>query len=312
MDLTRRRLGLSDRQVFRKLGRVGSIVLQNDCSLCRCLFGLMPRPMSCDQEVILVLSWALYRLEGSIHMDNVEKRTASTHVSAMLYPSEMHFTIADLSSTRGDGLCIVEGNPSHSKNTLSARKVDPNQVDLRTVKKWLSDCERLHPLTCTPSRSEKLENISLIDVNSRQITSYPSQQCDYLALSYVWGVVEQNMPNAGRPGTALTGLPRTVEDAMTFVKMLGKQYLWVDSVCIDQNNADEKLQQMGIMSEIYLGAYATIVALSSATANAGLPKLASGQDGYHQLSCTIDETRLVGLGPTLSQLVWMLPWGGRA
>ena len=107
-----------------------------------------------------MLSRALYRLEGSIHMDNVEKRTASKHVSAILNPSEMHFSIADLSSTRGDGLCIVEENPSHSKTTLSARKVDPNQVDLRTVKKWLSDCESLRPLTCTPSRSEKLENIS--------------------------------------------------------------------------------------------------------------------------------------------------------
>ena len=311
-DLTRRRLGLNDRQVFRKLGRVGSIVLQNDCSLCRCLFGLTPSPMSCDQEVILVLSWSLYRLEGSIHMNNIEKRTASKHVSAMLHPSEMHFTIADLSSTRGDGLCIVEENPSHSETTLSARKVDPNQVDLRTVRKWLSDCERLHPLTCTPSRSEKLENISLIDVNFRQITSYPSQKCDYLALSYVWGGFEQIIPNAGRPGTALTGLPRTVEDAISFVKMLGKQFLWVDSVCIDQNNSDEKLQQMGIMSEIYRGAYATIVALSGATANAGLPRVAPGKNDYQQLSCTIDGTRLVGLGPTLSQLVWALPWGGRA
>ena len=220
--------------------------------------------------------------------------------------------IADLSSTRGDGLCIVEENPSHSKTTLSARKVDPNQVDLRTVKTWLSDCERLHPLTCTPSKSEKLENISLIDVNSRQITSYPSQKCDYLALSYVWGGIEQDIPNAGRPGTALTSLLRTVEDAITLVKELGKQYLWVDSVCMNQNNADERLQQIGIMSEIYRGAYATIVALSSATPNAGLPRVASGKNGYHQLSCTIDGTRLVGLGPTLSQLVWVLPWGARA
>ena len=78
-------------------------------------------------------------------MDSIEKRPASKHVSAMLYPSEMHFTIADLYSTRGDGLCIAEKNPSHCKITISARKVDPHQVDLKTVKTWLSDCERLHP-----------------------------------------------------------------------------------------------------------------------------------------------------------------------
>ena len=122
-------------------------------------------------------------------------------------------------------------------------------------------------------------------------------------MSYVRGGFEQIITNAGRPGTALTELPRTVEDAINFVKLLGKQYLWVDSVCINQHNFNEKLQQIGIMSEIYRGAYATNVALSGATANAGLPRVAPGKNDYHQLSRTIDGTRPVGLGLTLSQLV---------
>ena len=72
MDQFRRTFGLNDWRLFRKLGRAGSIVLQNDYSLCRRLLGLTPSPMSYDQEVILVLSWSLYRLEGSVHMDNIE------------------------------------------------------------------------------------------------------------------------------------------------------------------------------------------------------------------------------------------------
>lgn len=72
-------------------------------------------------------------------MDTKEKWTAFKHVSAMLYPSEMQFTIADLSSTRGDGLCIAEENPSHSNTTLGARKVDPDYLELRPVRTWLSD-----------------------------------------------------------------------------------------------------------------------------------------------------------------------------
>lgn len=99
---------------------------------------------------------------------------------------------------------------------------------------------------------------------------------------------------------------------MTLVEKLGKQYLWGDSVCINQNKEEEKLEQIDITSEIYPGAYATIVTLSSAMAHAGLPRVISKKSGYHQLSCTIDGTRLVGLGPTLSQLVWVLPLGGRA
>ena len=312
MDLTSRELGLDDKTVFRKLGPVGSIVLQKECALCCCIFGLTPSPDSGKQEVVLVLSWSMYRLEASIHMDTEEKRTASRHVSAMLDPSQMQFTIADLSSTRGDGLCIVSEDQKNSNTSMGARIVNPDRLDLRIVKNWLSSCGRLHPLTCSPSRSKHLEKIFLIDVNSRSIIPYPSSGCEYLALSYVWGGVQQDVPDAGKPGTTLGRLPRTVEDAMLLVKSLDKQYLWVDSVCINQSDEKEKLEHMGIMSDIYGGAYATIIALSGASANAGLPRVGSKSSAYHQLNCTLDGTRLVGLGPTLSQLVWVLPWGDRA
>ena len=189
MDLTSRKLGLDDKIVFRKLGPVGSIILRKDCALCFFIFGLTPSPDSYNQKVVLVLSWSMYRLGASIHMDTKEKRTASRHVSAMLDPSQTQFTIADLSSTPGDGLCIVEEDPKHSNTSMGARIVNPDRLDLRIVKNWLSSCGRLHPLTCSPSRSKDLEKIFLIDINSRYIISYPSSGCEYLALSYVWGGV---------------------------------------------------------------------------------------------------------------------------
>ena len=65
------------------------------------------------------------------------------------------------------------------------------------------------------------------------------------------------------------------------VKSLGKQYLWVDSVCINQSDEMEKLEHMGIMSDIYGCAYATIVALSGASANAGLPRVGPNRSAYH-------------------------------
>ena len=46
---------------------------------------------------------------------------------------------------------------------------------------------------------------------------------------------------------------------------MGDRYLWVDSVCIDQNDELEKAQQNGMMSEIYRGAYATIIAFSTSS-----------------------------------------------
>ena len=39
-------------------------------------------------------------------------------------------------------------------------------------------------------------------------------------------------------------LPKTLEDAITFTMLLGKRYLWIDYVCIDQFDEDDKADQM--------------------------------------------------------------------
>ena len=175
MDLTRREFGLDDKEVFRRLGPIGSIVSRNDCALCRCLFGLTPSPDSCDQEVILVLSWSMYRLEASIYTNTKEKRTASRQVSAMLSPSQSQFTIVILSSTRGDGLCIVEENLDRPNTTLGATNVDSDSLDLKFVNNWLSNCERLHPLSCSPSRSKEVEKRQFASTNIASQRSNPMQ-----------------------------------------------------------------------------------------------------------------------------------------
>ena len=51
-------------------------------------------------------------------------------------------------------------------------------------------------------------------------------------------------------GSTLSELPQTLEDAMACVRSLGKRYLGVDSVCIDQSDGKEKRDQIGKMSSI--------------------------------------------------------------
>jgi hypothetical protein len=103
-----------------------------------------------------------------------------------------------------------------------------------------------------------------------------------------------------------------MEDALSCVKVLGKQYLWVDSFCIDQLNATHKLDQINRMWSIYRGAYVTLIALSGRSADAGLPGLTPNRRVQSQMSCVIGEKRLFGLMPTLTQQIWMSPWGKRA
>ena len=60
---------------------------------------------------------------------------------------------------------------------------------------------------------------------------------------------------------------------MSLVNALGKQYLWVDSICINKMDQAEKLKQIGLMSDIYQGAYMTIIAMLGTSANAGLARV---------------------------------------
>lgn len=174
---------LDDQRLFRDLGTVGSIVLRDDCSLCRCIFGLIPHPYSLRQKVRLVLSWSMYRLEASMSIDTTEKRETSKYICAILVPSNTGLTVEDLVSTRGDGLCAVGADFYGPNVGLGAREVDPDRLDLDLIRGWLANCERLHPVTCAPRKSDKLQMICLIDANSHCLVPYSPQTRDYLALS---------------------------------------------------------------------------------------------------------------------------------
>ena len=213
----------------------------------------------------------------------------------------------------GDALCLLEDNPKKSSARMGARMVNPVKLDIGLVIDWLSECGRRHPKICWSAWSESLQRIFLIDIEARTIVSYPRAGCDYIALSYVWGGVDQSVPSAGIPGGPLPmSLPATIEDAMALAKALGKRYLWVDSICIDQKDQDKKLEQINLMSDIYRGAYMTIIAMSGTSANSGLARFGHNPVVQPQVQFSTKSGTVLGIGPTLSYLISQLPWAKRA
>ncbi|KAF1821865.1 heterokaryon incompatibility, partial [Dissoconium aciculare CBS 342.82] len=68
----------------------------------------------------------------------------------------------------------------------------------------------------------------------------------------------------------LPTLHRTLEHAITLTIRLGFRYIWIDSVCINQEDSDDKQIQIAMMKDIYRGSLATLVALSADDANSGM------------------------------------------
>ncbi|KJA19951.1 hypothetical protein HYPSUDRAFT_43853 [Hypholoma sublateritium FD-334 SS-4] len=155
------------------------------------------------------------------------------------------------------------------------------------VNKWIRVCESHHGQECAPTpnvvaTSEHpagLKIFRMIDVINQCIVQV-GHGCRYVALSYMWGRVEtvkllsqnkdQLMAHAGLLAFR-NRLPRTINDAIDLLRTIGEQYLWVDSICLLQDDADEMGDAIGKMHLVYRGAVFTILAGAGQDANAGLP-----------------------------------------
>ncbi|KAK7615400.1 heterokaryon incompatibility protein-domain-containing protein [Phyllosticta paracitricarpa] len=117
----------------------------------------------------------------------------------------------------------------------------------------------------------------LIDIETMSVVRMrvPS---DYICLSYVWGDVQafqattKNIGILEKPG-ALDDpeLPATIRDAIIACRKLGQRFLWVDRLCILQDDSDGTKQvHIDEMGRIYHHAFVTLVAHEGMDAGHGL------------------------------------------
>ena len=197
------------------------------------------------------------------------------------------------SETGEPHVCITLELPALSPDSHSLPRIRDSveafngSVNYEVIQAWLTTCNQHSPSCGKPALQDYV--YYLIDVHTRLIVRCSSAR-RYVALSYVWGKGAQSMyqrektsvdlyePADGKLfGESWTGwkvpylAAQTIEDAMTFVKRLGEQYLWTDLYCIDQNDEPAKREQIMLMDKIYASSYLTIVAMDGENADWGLP-----------------------------------------
>jgi len=136
----------------------------------------------------------------------------------------------------------------------------------------LQDCSRNHE-GCPKPRDASLPTrvIDVLHSNDDRIMlhiSGPEECGQYLALSYRWGgpqtVTTTKATLSDRIcGIQVSDLPSTLRDAVSLTRDLGYRYLWVDALCIVQDDYADKLAEICRMSAIYKNSTITIAAGST-------------------------------------------------
>lgn len=168
-------------------------------------------------------------------------------------------------------------------------RVVESQVNFSLLKEWLRLCEEVHGEECAPApdTERRLGTLRVIDVEQMCIVE-AEIGCRYLTLSYSWGQVHSpslTMANKAQLMTphgleSFTGeFPGTIRDAIQLVKQLDERYIWIDRLCLVQDDPRDVLNGMQTMDQIYEGSVVCIVAAAGHDANGGLPGVQTGSRG---------------------------------
>lgn len=172
---------------------------------------------------------------------------------------------------QNEGATVILQDGGELAKVAAQRVFDP--FDLTAASLWLEYCKINHPFRCPGWKKSAVSGLRLIDCTTLTIRESESET-PFVALSYVWG----NMGNVHarlrrtRNGRLLQKrLSPVIIDAICVTKTLGFQYLWVDKLCIDQNDAVTKHEQIKQMGAIYENAELTIIAAAGEDETHGLP-----------------------------------------
>ena len=132
------------------------------------------------------------------------------------------------------------------------------------------DPRLLQPEVSSTTLPARLIDVGLDNTQSPRVVDTAGQTGIYVALSYCWrsrGSLEKQLTTANmsrlRRSIEPSKTRRCVSDAIELTRSLGVRYIWIDSLCVVQDNQDECLNAMSRMSDIYRSAVLVIATVDT-------------------------------------------------
>ena len=199
-------------------------------------------------------------------------------------PYEIHthpFLIAEDKHTRVEvNLPIDAIDEAYIPNTNTPVGLDIStgsrqSFDIAT--RWLNRCRRSSGHEdCQKAYSSKVTGICpelptrILDLTSfsePRLVETNGTRSAYCALSYCWGDIEMNTTttcgnvSTHRDGIPTASLPVFIQEALVAARTLGYQYIWIDALCIIQDDPTDWDKEASKMKDVYSNADLTISSL---------------------------------------------------
>ncbi|RFN43502.1 heterokaryon incompatibility protein [Fusarium flagelliforme] len=173
----------------------------------------------------------------------------------------------------------------------------------KTMRDWLHECISSHHecssfsnfafpmrlLDVNPAGTRAAVPITVDDINNLSINALPQvnlcstndlpSDTKYLTLSHCWGTEVSIRLSNKLLGTYENQIPledllspeaKVFREAIWITRCLGYRYLWIDALCINQDDDDEKSAEISRMDQIFSGAEANLSAASASSGADGM------------------------------------------
>ncbi|EER38572.1 conserved hypothetical protein [Histoplasma capsulatum H143] len=166
-----------------------------------------------------------------------------------------------------------------------SRRTSPrtdSDMAIVTIKGWISSCIVTH---CTPEcfcdspdnppLPTRVVDVGLDDDSVKLIEPKGAVRAKYICLSHCWGLAQIITTTKSTLADRKRAIPwrslsKTFRDAISLTRALGIKYIWIDSLCIIQDDARDWDVESSNMAAIYTNGHLTIAATMSANGAGGL------------------------------------------
>ena len=155
------------------------------------------------------------------------------------------------------------------------------------MRTWTQDCRQNHDAcnwdleSFLPTRLLDLQafqtgqDVQLVSLRTEHFNAQ-NLQPEYITLSHCWGPPEKRPITTTKANledrmTRITieELSNTFRDAVRIAREQGERYLWIDSLCIIQDDGDDWTKEAALMADVYGQSFCTLAALDSEDSTEG-------------------------------------------